>query len=135
MDKKHNIRKRIASEDEIPAEKWLVAYRNPASRKNPEGSTFLRQFYAPGYYEAYDLVLTHAEKANLEILWFKEKRLCEQFLNHDFPELESLCTYCNKTFNYTEPVPCIHDTCNAEFCSKECMIDHCRLRHASPPAH
>jgi hypothetical protein len=131
MSKKHNIKKRIASEDEIPAEKWLVAYRNPASKKYPKGSTFLRQFYAPGYYEAYDLVLTHAEKMSLEVLWFKEKRLCEQFLNRDFPCLESLCTYCNKMFNHIEPVPCIHDICNSEFCSKECMMDHCRLRHVN----
>ena len=131
MNKKHSGRKDTASDDEIPAEKWLVAYRNPISKKHPGGSIFMRQFYAQGYYEAYDTVLTHAEKMNLEILWFREKRSCESFLNRDFPELESLCTYCNKIFNYVEPVPCFNDHCVAEFCSKECMSDHYRLRHAS----
>ena len=120
------------SDDEIPAEKWLVAYRNPISKKHPVGSIFMRQYSAPGYYEAYDTVMTHAEKMKLEILWFREKRSCESFLNRNFPELESICTYCNKIFNYIEPVPCIHDHCVAEFCSKECMADHYRLRHASP---
>ena len=124
-------RKGVASGDEIPAEKWLVAYRNPASKKHPGGSVFMRQFYAPGYYEAYDTVLTHAEKMNLEVLWFREKRLCEPFLNRDFPKLESVCTYCNKKFNHSEPVPCGHDGCRAEFCSRECLADHRAMRHKS----
>ena len=122
-------RKGVASGDEIPAEKWLVAYRNPASKKHPSGSVFMRQFYAPGYYEAYDTVLTHAEKMNLEVLWFREKRSCEPFLNRDFPELEAICTYCNKKFNHAEPVPCGHEGCGAEFCSRECMADHRAMRH------
>jgi hypothetical protein len=119
----------VASGDEIPAEKWLVAYRNTASKKHPGGSVFMRQFYAPGYYEAYDTVLTHAEKMNLEVLWFREKRSCEPFLNRDFPELEAICTYCNKKFNHAEPVPCGHEGCGAEFCSRECMADHRAMRH------
>ncbi len=130
MDIKQANRKKIASDDEIPAEKWLVAYRNPDSKKHPDGSIFMRQFYAPGYYEAYDIVLTYAEKMNLEVLWFREKRSCEQFLNRDFLELESVCTYCNKKFNHVEPIPCIDNGCSAEFCSRECMIDHHRLRHS-----
>jgi len=129
VGKKQATRKNVANDDEIPAEKWLVAYRNPNSKKDPGGSVFMRQFYAPGYYEAYDMVLTQAEKMNLEVLWFREKRSCEQFLNHNFPELESKCTYCNKKFNHFEPVPCINDRCDSEFCSKECMTEHCRLRH------
>jgi hypothetical protein len=128
MHKKQG-RKSVASDDEIPAEKWLVAYRNPDSKRNPEGSVFMRQFYAPGYYEAFDMVLTYAEKMRLEVLWFREKRCCEAFLNRNFPELESKCIYCNKKFNHTEPVPCVNDGCEAEFCSKECMLDHCKLRH------
>lgn len=122
-------RKGVASGDEIPAEKWLVAYRNPASKKHPGGSVFMRQFYAPGYYEAYDKVLTHAEKMNLEVLWFREKRSCEPFLNRVFPELEAICTYCNKKFNHAEPVPCGHGGCSAEFCSRECMAEHRAMRH------
>jgi hypothetical protein len=119
----------VSSGDEIPAEKWLVAYRNPASKRHPGGSVFMRQFYAPGYYEAYDTVLTHAEKMSLEVLWFREKRSCEPFLNRDFPELEAICTYCNKKFNHAEPVPCGHEGCGAEFCSRECMADHRAMRH------
>ena len=63
---------KVSSGDEIVAEKWLVAYRNPASRKGPDGSVIIRQFYAPGYYEAYDTALGYAERMNLEVLWFRE---------------------------------------------------------------
>jgi hypothetical protein len=121
--------KGIASGDEVPAEKWLVAYRNPASKRQPRGSIFMRQFYAPGYYEAYDTVLTHAEKMNLEVIWFREKRSCEPFLNRDFPELEVICRYCNKKFNHVEPVPCSHEGCGAEFCSMACMSEHKTMQH------
>jgi MYM-type Zinc finger with FCS sequence motif len=122
-------RKKIASDDDVPVEKWLVAYRNPASKKHPGGSVFIRQFYAVGYYEAYDTVLTYAENMNMEVMWFREKRSCESLLNRDFPELESLCTYCNKKFNDLESVPCRHEGCKAEFCSRECMADHISMRH------
>ena len=124
-------RKGVASGDELPAEKWLVAYRNPESRKHPGDTIFVRQFYAPGYYEAYDAVLAHAEKMNLEVVWFREKRSCPSFLNRDFPELEVVCTYCNKKFNHIEPMPCSHDGCNLEFCSRDCMAGHCAIRHKS----
>ena len=122
-------RKQLASDDDVPAEKWLVAYRNSESKKHPGGSVFIRQFYAAGYYEAYDTVLTYAENMNMEVMWFREKRSCESLLNCDFPELESLCTYCNKKFNDLEPVPCRNEGCKAEFCSRECMEDHIAMRH------
>ena len=122
-------RKNIASDGDVPVEKWLVSYRNPASKKHPGGSVFMRQFYAAGYYEAYDTVLTYAENMNMEVMWFREKRSCESLLNRDFPELESLCTYCNKKFNDLESVPCRHEGCKAEFCSRECMADHIAMRH------
>lgn len=121
-------RKTTASGDELPAEKWLVAFRNPA-KKYTKGPVIMRQFYSPGYYEAYDTVLTHAEKTNLEVLWFREKRLCESLINVNFQELEAICTYCNKRFNHTEPVPCSDERCSAEFCSKVCMTDHNTMRH------
>jgi hypothetical protein len=122
-------RKNIASDDDVPVEKWLVSYRNPASKKHPGGSVFIRQFYAAGYYEAYDIVMTYAENMNMEVMWFREKHSCESLLNRDFPELESLCTYCNKKFNDLESVPCRHEGCKAEFCSRECMADHIAIRH------
>ncbi|MFL6474038.1 MAG: hypothetical protein ACJ701_03370 [Nitrososphaera sp.] len=121
--------KNIASDDDLPLEKWLVCYRNPASKKRPEGSVFIRQFYAAGYYEAYDTVLTYAEKMNMEMMWFREKHSCEPFLNRDVPKLESLCTYCNRKFNDAELVPCSHYACKAEFCSRECMANHLAMRH------
>lgn len=122
------MKKRQARESDLPAEKWLVAYRNPASGKGPEGSTIVRQFYAPGFYEAYDIVLTHAEKMDLQVLWFREKRNCGPYMNRNFPPLEGLCTWCNKKFR-EEPVPCAHDGCEFEFCSRECMKEHAGRRH------
>ena len=122
-------RKNIAADDDIPVEKWLVSCRNPASKKHLDASVFIRQFYAADYYEAYDTVLTYAENMNMEVMWFREKRSCESLLNRDFPDLESLCTYCNKKFNDLEPVPCRHEGCKAEFCSRECMAYHIAMRH------
>lgn len=120
---------KVPAGDELAPEKWLAAFRNPSSIKHPEGSVFVRQFYAPGYYEAYDTVMTHAEKMRLEVLWFREKRLCEPFLNQNFPELESICTYCNKRFNHSEPIPCSATECNGLFCSRECIGEHFKMKH------
>ena len=79
-----DVRQDKADSVDGPAEeKWLVAFRNPSSKRHPDGSVFVRQFYAPGYYEAYDTVMTHAEKSSLEVLWFREKRNCEPFLNRN----------------------------------------------------
>lgn len=121
-------RKKEAGSGDLPQEKWLVAYRNPSSKKGPEGSTFVRQFFAPGFYEAYDMVLTHAEKMNLEVLWFREKRNCGPYMNRNYPELEALCTWCNRKFG-SDSVPCGHDSCDLEFCSRECMQEHRAHRH------
>lgn len=121
--------KKVASGDDPVPEKWLVAFRNPASRKHPDGSVFVRQFFAPGYYEAYDIVMTHAEKMSLEVLWFREKRSCEPFLNRTFPEIESICTYCNRKFNHSEPIPCSVTKCAGLFCSRECTAEHQKIKH------
>ncbi len=129
MIRRHGNRRYIASGEDIPLEKWIVSYRNSLSRKHPEGNVFIRQFYAAGFYEAYDTVLTYAEKMNTEMMWFREKRSCQSFLNHEFPELESLCTYCNRKFNDFEPIPCMHESCRAEFCSRKCLADHLAIRH------
>lgn len=119
----------MAADDELAFEKWLVAFRNPASKRHPDGSVFVRQFYAPGYYEAYDTVMTHAENMSLEVLWFREKRSCEPFLNRNFPELESICTYCNKRFNHSDPIPCAVTECAGLFCSRECLVEHSKMKH------
>lgn len=118
------------NEDEIIlSEKWLAAFMNPNSKKIAKPSIFIRQFYAPGYYEAYDIVATYAEKLRLNILWFKEKRNSGQpYINNNYPQLESFCTYCNHKFNHIDPIPCMHENCYAEFCSKDCMMLHCKMR-------
>lgn len=105
-------------------EKWLVRFRNP------RGLFFVRQFHAPGFYEAYDTVMTYAEKLSLEILWFKEKRNCGlEYLNRNFPQLESFCTYCNKKFNHADPIQCADLGCSLEFCSRQCAQNHQGLKH------
>ena len=122
-------RKDVTAGDELAPEKWLVCFRNPASKKHPDGTVFVRQFFAPGYYEAYDIVMTHAEKMSLEVMWFREKRACEPFLNRSFPELESICTYCNKKFNHSDPIPCSAGECRGQFCSRECINEHTKMKH------
>ena len=124
-------KKPTLNEDRIlPSEKWLVAFKNPNSKKKPEAFVFIRQFYAPGFYEAYDTVATYAEKLKLHILWFKEKRNCGYtYINRNYPQLESFCTSCNNKFNHIDPIPCSKEDCHAEFCSKECVIDHYKMRH------
>lgn len=125
----HRDPRRVAQDSDLPREKWLVAFRNPKSRARAEGSVIIRQFLAPGFYEAYDTVMSFAEKSNFEILWFKEKRLCEPYVSRMFPSLESLCTFCNRKFNQTDPIPCAHEECLGEFCSRDCMLEHKILRH------
>ena len=124
-------KKYAVNEDEIlPYEKWLVSFKNSNSVKNPEPSIFVRQFYAPGFYEAYDIVVTYAEKSNVDVLWFKEKQNCARnYINNNYPTLESFCTYCNNKFNHIDPIPCTEDDCYAEFCSKQCTMDHYKMKH------
>ena len=117
-------------EDAIPSEKWLVAFKSSRSKRFLRGTLFVRQFYAPGFYEAYDIVATYSEKFQVEIQWFKEKRNCGYtYLCRNYPELESICTYCNGMFNHIDPIPCPETTCLAELCSKECVINHSNIRH------
>ena len=113
----------------IPSEKWLVSFKN-YNNKNMTPQTIIRQFYAQGYFEAYDIVRTFSEKFDLEIIWFKEKRNCSSlFINKTFPILESICIYCNKIFNGNEPIPCIQEKCIHIFCSLDCRNNHYRLKH------
>ena len=125
-------KKPTLNEDRIlPSEKWLVAFKNPNSKKKPEAFVFIRQFYAPGFYEAYDTVATYAEKLKLHILWFKEKRNCGYtYINRNYPQLESflvLIVIINSIILIL--IPCSKEDCHAEFCSKECVIDHYKMRH------
>ncbi|MEO9320590.1 MAG: hypothetical protein ABI361_07965 [Nitrososphaera sp.] len=124
----HRDPRRIAQDSDPPGEKWLVAFRNPSSRSRPD-SSLVREFLAPGFYEAYDIVMTFAERTNFEVLWFKERRLCEGLEGCKFPMLDARCTFCNKRFNHAEPVPCFYEDCGAQFCSRDCMAEHKALRH------
>jgi len=76
--KKHEKREReiVSSIDEknaIPYEKWVVSFAD--CRKSKIKISY-REFFAQGFYEAYDTVMSYAEKQNLDIRWFKEKRNC-----------------------------------------------------------
>lgn len=127
--KKNTPTKKVEKEI-IPSEKWLVSFKNH-NNKNMTPQIIIRQFYAQGYFEAYDIVRTISEKLDLEVIWFKEKRNCSSlFINKTFPILESICVYCNRLFNGNEPIPCIHEKCIHIFCSLDCRNDHYRLRHS-----
>jgi hypothetical protein len=111
----------------IPYEKWIVSFSD--SRKD-NIKIYHREFFAQGFYEAYDIVMTYAEKQNLDVRWFKEKRNCgSTFSSYNVTKLESFCTYCNKNFNHAEPLPCKDLNCYSMFCSRECMNDHLTLLH------
>ena len=121
------IKPAIKEDNIIPYEKWIVAFSNPRKKSN---KLSYREFFAQGFYEAYDTVMTYAEKLNVDIRWFKEKRNCgDLFTNHKFIELESFCTYCNNMFNHQDPIPCINKNCYSIFCSKNCMNEHISLLH------
>ena len=132
--KKHEKREWeiVSSIDEknaIPYEKWIVSFAD--CRKNKIKISY-REFFAQGFYEAYDTVMTYAEKQNLDIRWFKEKRNCgNTFSKYEITKLESFCTYCNRRFNHQDPVLCLHNNCNSMFCSRNCMNDHIMLLHNS----
>jgi hypothetical protein len=112
-------------------EYWVVAFFKSKSKNKLS----YRQFLAAGYYEAYDRVMTFAEKTGYHILWFKEKRNCGiEFMGRVLPGLENLCTFCNKEFNNTEPIKCnfrgtMDVQCRAEFCSLHCKEEHFYFRH------
>jgi hypothetical protein len=110
----------------VPYEKWIVSFSD--SRKNNKIS--YREFFAQGFYEAYDIVMTFAEKQNVDVRWFKEKRNCGGSIsNYKITKLESFCTYCNRKFNHADPIPCNHANCYSIFCSRECLDDHVMLLH------
>jgi len=113
----------------IPYEKWLVSF---SVFRGNNIKISLREFLAQGYYEAYDIVMTYAEKQNLDVRWFKEKRNCgSAFSNRDITKLESFCTYCNMKFNHADPIPCKHINCHSIFCSRQCLNYHVKLLHRS----
>jgi len=133
MEIKKNLKKKSDNKYEkeiIPLEKWLASFKNNNNRERINPRVLIRQFYAQGYFEAYDIIRTYSEKLGLEIIWFKEKRNCSHyFISKKFPELESICVYCNRIFNESEPIPCVQENCLHIFCSLNCLENHIRLIH------
>jgi len=63
-------RKKIKSDNKpekevIPSEKWLVSFKNNNNTKGVIPRLIIRQFYAEGYYEAYDIIRTLYLKSSL----------------------------------------------------------------------
>lgn len=110
-------------------EKWVVSFIRHEELKR----IYYRQFYAAGFYEAYDSVMSFLEKTDYKLLWYKEKRKCgKYFIDKDIPFLESICTFCNKKFNNIEPIKCnfwSNSGCKSEFCSFKCKQEHCHYIH------
>ncbi len=133
MEIKKNLKKKSADKYEkeiIPLEKWLASFKNNNNRERINPRVLIRQFYAQGYFEAYDIIRNYSEKLGLEIIWFKEKRNCSHyFISKKFPELESICVYCNRIFNESEPIPCVQENCLHIFCSLNCLEKHIILIH------
>ena len=121
----------VESDGQPLVEYWVLAFTKPKSRNYFS----YRQFLAKGYYEAFDVVMTFAEKTSSEILWFKEKRNCgKEFQGKVLPNLESVCTFCNKEFNNNEPIKCSFVArgdviCSSEFCSLQCREEHFYFKH------
>lgn len=117
-------------DDELISEYWVLAFID-STKRHP---VTYRQFLATGYYDAYDTVLTFAEKTFCKVIWFKERRKCRSDLSDiEIPDLEHICTFCNNEFNLPEPVRCGFNSnqksCNAEFCSFHCKEEHFYLKH------
>jgi len=110
-------------------EKWIVSF----IKSNNLNKTYYRQFCAAGFYEAYDRVMTFMEKTNYKILWYKEKRKCDQyFKKKEILSLEYICTFCNRKYNNIEPIKCNFGNnvvCTSEFCSFNCRQEHLYYVH------
>jgi len=115
--------------DLIPSVKWLVAFRN----RNPDGhigKILIREFLCGGFYEAFDRIQSYAEKTDIEVLWFKEKRACDGSLTNSIQlQLGYFCTYCNIEHNAEDSIPCEELYCNSNLCSKKCYEDHVEFKH------
>lgn len=115
--------------DVIPMTKWLVAFRIRESMGSP-GTVWIREFQCGGYYDAFERVQCYAEKTNTEVLWFKEKRSCEEPLAYSIQlSLGCFCTYCNVEHNIEDSIPCQELHCNSILCSRKCFKLHVQLKH------
>ena len=110
-------------------EKWIVSF----IKSDNFNKIYYRQFYATGFYEAYDRVMTFMEKTNYKILWYKEERKCDiYFKKKEILSLEYICTFCNRKYNNLEPIKCNFGNnviCTSEFCSFNCRQEHLYYVH------
>jgi len=110
-------------------EKWIVSFIKPDNFNK----IYYRQFFAAGFYEAFDRVMTFMEKTNYKILWYKEKRKCDlYFKKKEILPLEYICTFCNRKYNNLEPIKCNFGNnviCTSEFCSFNCRQEHLYYVH------
>ena len=110
-------------------ERWIVSF----IKSDDFNKIYYRQFYAAGFYEAYDRVMTFMEKTNYKILWYKEKRKCDlYFKKKEILLLEYICTFCNRKYNNVEPIKCNFASnviCTSEFCSFNCRQEHLYYVH------
>lgn len=115
--------------DLIPAVKWLVGLRNRGSNGYTQDIS-IREFRCGGYYDAFDRVQSYAEKTNSEVIWFKEKRACDESLTYSIQlPLGCFCTYCNVEHNTEDSIPCQEPQCNSILCSRKCNEHHVQLKH------
>ncbi|MGD1835325.1 MAG: hypothetical protein ACPKQO_06350 [Nitrososphaeraceae archaeon] len=122
--------KDLEKENSILYEKWIGLFKSFRNSYNVKPKIFVRQFSAPGFYEAYEKVYKYSERMSVDVIWFKEKRSCEEFYrNKNFIQLEEICTYCNNIFNINDPIPCEIEKCNSIFCSRECVTMHKKIKH------
>lgn len=110
--------------DEFPSEPWIVCFVK-------DGKKIIRKFWAAGYYNAFDKVLSYAERRSFDILWFKEKRYCHPDKIVNAKELEAFCIYCNSMFGENLSIPC--SICGSVVCSKECYNAHRQFKHKHYP--
>ena len=65
MKPKKRIKNKSANnlgKEVLPSEKWLVSFKNHNNTRSVVPKVVIRQFYAQGYDEAYDIIRTYAEK-------------------------------------------------------------------------
>ncbi|RMF30620.1 MAG: hypothetical protein D6752_03735 [Candidatus Nitrosothermus koennekii] len=114
--------------EEFPNELWIVCFIKGKKKT-------VRKFWAAGYYNAFDKVLSYAERRGLDILWFKEKRYCYEMdyntMLENAEELEAFCIYCNAIFKEEHAILC--DRCKAVLCSKQCYNAHKAFKHKNYP--
>jgi hypothetical protein len=119
----------------VPPVKWLVAFRNSNLNRSTSFIS-IREFQCGGYYEAFERVLGYAARTNAELLWFKEKRECDESFAYSVQlPLGLICAYCNVEHRTEDSIPCEVPHCNSIVCSRKCHEHHMLLKHPNSDSH